>query len=51
MLTATSIRHTPAFVDRLTTFDERNSWGNKHAPCHGVRRTPSWEVGRVYHES
>ena len=38
-------------VDRLTTFDERNSWNNNHAPCYGVERTPDWQVGRVYRES
>ncbi|MFT4539028.1 MAG: hypothetical protein ACI841_000543 [Planctomycetota bacterium] len=40
-----------AIVDRLTTFDERNSWHNNHAPCYGVHRTPAWKPGYVYRES
>jgi len=38
-------------VDRLTTYDERNSWQNNHMPAYGVHRTVDWEPGQVIRES
>ncbi|MFT5051426.1 MAG: hypothetical protein ACI8QZ_002842 [Chlamydiales bacterium] len=38
-------------VDRLTTFDEHNSWQNNHAPAYGVHRTPDWQPGWIVRES
>ena len=38
-------------VDRLTTFDERNSWQNNHAPAYGVYPTEDWEPGWIVRES
>lgn len=39
------------FVDRLTSFDERHSWQNNHAPTYGVFRTNQWKAGSVVRES
>lgn len=38
-------------VDRLTTFDERNSWQNNHGPAYGVHKTSTWEPGWILRES
>lgn len=38
-------------VPRLTTFDERNSWQDDHAPAYGVYRMPQWKPGTIVRES
>jgi hypothetical protein len=38
-------------VDRLTTYDERNSWQNNHAPCYGAYPTVTWQSGWIVRES
>lgn len=38
-------------IDRLTTFDQRNSWQNNHPPAWGVHPTNSWEPGSIVRES
>jgi hypothetical protein len=39
------------FIERLTTFDERNSWQNNHAPIWGVQPTSQWAAGTLVRES
>lgn len=38
-------------IDRLTTFDQRNSWQNNHPPAWGVHPTNTWEPGSIVRES
>lgn len=38
-------------VDRLTSFDERNSWQNNHLPAYGVFPTTRWKPGWIIRES
>lgn len=38
-------------VDRLTTFDERNTWQNNHLPAYGAHPTERWTPGEVVRES
>ncbi len=45
------IRGDYTVVDRLTTFDERNTWQNDHAPAYGVARTHTWQPGDIVRES
>ena len=48
---ASEIRGNYTVIDRLTTFDERHSWQNNHAPAYGVLPTSKWTPGSVVRES
>lgn len=53
---ATEILADYTLVDRLTTYDERNTWQNNHPPAYGVHPTKStrpggWQPGWIVRES
>ena len=39
------------FVERLTTYDERNSWQTNDPPTWGVHKTSLWKPGTILRES